>query len=208
MSEHVSPSKPSTSFVVRLTQIFAVMLLVIAVDQVTKLYAIHYLAGQPTQSYLGDIFRIQYAENTGGFLSLGSTLSPQLRFWLLTILNGLILMIGFFYLMVKCSHPPLVWWGVTLLVGGGLGNLIDRARLGGIVVDFLNLGLGPVRTGIFNVADMAISAGVIMFFLSSFESKPTTHQTTVTTDQPSELEQPVSSQSSAGQQTTSRMGTT
>ncbi len=48
---------------------------------------------------------------------------------------------------------------VVLLLAGGIGNLIDRLFHGGLVIDFLNVGIGPVRTGIFNVADMAIMAG-------------------------------------------------
>jgi signal peptidase II len=55
---------------------------------------------------------------------------------------------------------------VALIVGGGVSNLIDRLRYGGYVVDFLNVGIGPVRTGIFNVADMAIMVGVVMWAFS------------------------------------------
>jgi signal peptidase II len=53
-----------------------------------------------------------------------------------------------------------------LIVGGGVSNLIDRLRYGGYVVDFLNVGIGSLRTGIFNVADMAIMAGVIIWAFS------------------------------------------
>jgi signal peptidase II len=55
--------------------------------------------------------------------------------------------------------------GLALVAGGGLGNLVDRFRLRGYVIDFMNLGLGPVRTGVFNVADVAIVAGVILLVL-------------------------------------------
>jgi signal peptidase II len=48
---------------------------------------------------------------------------------------------------------------VVLLLAGGIGNLIDRLFHGGLVIDFLNVGIGPLRTGIFNVADVAIMAG-------------------------------------------------
>jgi signal peptidase II len=55
---------------------------------------------------------------------------------------------------------------VALIVGGGVSNLVDRLRYGGYVVDFLNVGIGPVRTGIFNVADMAIMVGVVLWAFS------------------------------------------
>jgi signal peptidase II len=52
--------------------------------------------------------------------------------------------------------------GLCLLTGGGLGNLIDRISNNGAVTDFLRLGIGPLRTGIFNLADVAIVSGVLM----------------------------------------------
>ena len=54
--------------------------------------------------------------------------------------------------------------GAALICGGGLGNVIDRVSHGGYVTDFLNIGVGPVRTGIFNVADMALMLGVALLF--------------------------------------------
>jgi signal peptidase II len=55
--------------------------------------------------------------------------------------------------------------GAALVAAGGLGNLWDRLVAGGLVIDFLNLGIGPLRTGIFNVADLAIVAGVVLLAL-------------------------------------------
>jgi signal peptidase II len=47
----------------------------------------------------------------------------------------------------------------ALIIGGGFSNLLDRLYNDGLVVDFMNAGIGPVRTGIFNLADVAIMAG-------------------------------------------------
>jgi signal peptidase II len=52
--------------------------------------------------------------------------------------------------------------GLALATSGGIGNLIDRITNEGRVIDFVSVGIGPVRTGIFNVADMAIMAGVVL----------------------------------------------
>lgn len=60
--------------------------------------------------------------------------------------------------------------GLALAAGGGISNLADRVRYGA-VVDFLNVGIGPVRTGIFNVADMAILLG-LAFLLTRTRTKP------------------------------------
>jgi signal peptidase II len=54
-------------------------------------------------------------------------------------------------------------FGAVLLAAGGIGNLIDRILRDGAVIDFMNLGIGPVRTGIFNVADVQIMAAVAIF---------------------------------------------
>jgi signal peptidase II len=53
----------------------------------------------------------------------------------------------------------------ALFCGGGLGNWIDRVARSGYVVDFLQCGIGPVRTGIFNLADVAVMAGALLFVL-------------------------------------------
>ncbi|WP_459554920.1 signal peptidase II [Lacunimicrobium album] len=155
-------------FARRALEVLAVILVIVVADQASKLWAVETLKGEPMTSYLGDVFRIVYAENTGGFLSLGSTLPAAARFWLLTVINGVVLTIGLTYVMAWRNLGPVIWWGVTLLVAGGMGNLIDRVRLEGSVIDFLNMGIGNLRTGIFNIADIAISVGVLLFFMSSF----------------------------------------
>ena len=57
-------------------------------------------------------------------------------------------------------------FSLSLIAGGGLSNLVDRLAHHGHVIDFLNVGLGPVRTGIFNLADLAITVGTVLFFIS------------------------------------------
>ncbi len=59
--------------------------------------------------------------------------------------------------------------GAALICSGGLGNLIDRLTKGGYVTDFLNVGIGPLRTGIFNIADfvLLVGAGIIVLFGAS-----------------------------------------
>ena len=61
----------------------------------------------------------------------------------------------------------------ALLIGGGISNLADRALRAGAVVDFLNVGLGPLRTGIFNVADVGITAGTILLIAGAWLARRT-----------------------------------
>jgi len=68
------------------------------------------------------------------------------------------------------------------LLAGGIGNLIDRLFHNGLVIDFLNVGIGPIRTGIFNVADMAIMAGfgILLLYRGTAESTAGTPPTALT----------------------------
>lgn len=140
----------------------------LVLDQATKIYAVRHLKDAPQQQYLGDTIRVTYAENPGAFLSIMSTWSPQARFVVLTVLNSIVLLLLGGYLVTR---PHLDWWSIVAfacIFAGGVGNLIDRVRLDNIVIDFLNIGLGSLRTGIFNVADMAIMAGFFILLGLAF----------------------------------------
>lgn len=142
-------------------------LVLISLDQTTKRWAEETLAHRPTASYLGDTIRIGLTINHGVFLGMGDRLAEPLRFALFVILVGLGLIVATVYALGAPRLRPPVFLALALIVPGGLGNLIDRVTNQGGVVDFMNVGLGPVRTGIFNVADMAVTAGVLVLFFSS-----------------------------------------
>lgn len=141
--------------------VFAVVLgASVGCDQATKVMATSALKGEPARIYLGDIFRLQWATNEGAFLSLGAGLSDSARYWVLTVAVGLLLAGIMIYTLA--SRKLDVWQvaGYALIAGGGFSNWVDRARFEGKVVDFMNMGIGSLRTGIFNVADLAILAGI------------------------------------------------
>lgn len=149
----------------------AVALPTLALDHATKWAAIVYLKeGYPVYSWLGDLFRLQYAENTGAFLSLGSTLSDFWRASVMIGVNSLILLgVALFLLMAKFTNA-VAPAALSLVLAGGVGNLIDRVFRDGRVVDFMNMGVSAggfsLRTGIFNIADLAIVAGVVLLVVS------------------------------------------
>ena len=127
-------------------------------DRATKHIAATTLAGVPSQSFFADTVRLQYVENTGGFLSLGADLPPAVRTGLFTVGTGLALFsVVAGAILFRCSGWPLL--GLSLFVTGGASNWLDRV-VHGSVIDFINVGLGPLRTGIFNIADVAIMLGV------------------------------------------------
>lgn len=149
----------------RFKSILITTIIVVGTDHVTKYAAWLYLRGFRDTSYLGDLFRLGYHENPGAFLSLGANLAPWLRTLLFTGLVSLFLIYLFYFLLTdEKLGAKAVLFG-SLMFGGGVGNLIDRIFFENGVIDFLNVGIGNLRTGIFNVADMAIMAGVIGFFI-------------------------------------------
>ena len=136
----------------------------IGCDQVSKHVAMSRLQGASSRSFLGDLVRLQYAENAGAFLSLGADLPVWMRTALFTVATAVALIVCA-VLISRSEWGGLPQIGLALVVGGGASNLVDRVRHGA-VVDFLNVGIGPLRTGIFNVADMAIVLGVTLLVVS------------------------------------------
>ena len=145
----------------RLTLLALVLSGTVGCDQVTKQLAVSGLRGEPGASFLGGIFRLDYYENPGAFLSLFGGLSRPMQFWLLTAGVGAFLLGMLVYVVVNRRLSLFHSGALALLVGGGVSNWIDRVLNDGRVVDFMILGIGRVRTGVFNVADVAIVAGVI-----------------------------------------------
>ena len=154
----------------RAAYIAVVLFLLVGLDHATKWTAIHCLreSGQ-TYIFPGDIFRLQYAENTGAFLSLGAGLPSAMRSLIMTGLNTVILGGLLCYLFASKTMSFLPGVALTLIAGGGVGNLIDRFFRDGRVVDFMNMGVTigkfSLRTGIFNIADVAIMAGLFLIIL-------------------------------------------
>ena len=135
-----------------------------ACDRATKHFALTSLAGMADQSFLAGTLRLTYRENPGAFLGVGADWRPELRLACFQIGNGLALIAT--VVLAARRGSRLGNTGMLLFFAGGASNLIDRVAMGR-VVDFLNVGIGPLRTGVFNVADMAIVAGVTLLIIES-----------------------------------------
>lgn len=160
------PKSYSQMSMKRLVLIFSISMGCIIADQTIKLIAIRHLSNMHAISVLGGILRLRYVQNDGAFLGLGSSLPVTLRFWLLTVMVGVILLLMLLYTLFNNLASIGTRVGFSLIIGGGTGNLIDRLAHEGSVVDFMNIGIGNVRTGIFNLADAFILAGaVIVIFI-------------------------------------------
>lgn len=135
-------------------------------DQASKIVASSMLKSRISHSFLGDLVRVTYLENGGAFLGLGAALPAQARFVLLTCTAAAALVLLFAYVCWRQSLTGKEIAGHTLILAGGTSNLVERAT-SGFVVDFLNVGFGNFRTGIFNLADVAILCGLVLVLLTT-----------------------------------------
>jgi signal peptidase II len=152
---------------IKRARIFVVLILLVTTvgcDRVTKRLARVCLAGASDRSFLADTIRFEYAENRGGMLSIGSDLRPAARNAIFIVATGIILIT---MLIIGMKYRPSDWRiaAMSLAFAGGASNLLDRVTRGS-VVDFVTVGVGNIRTGVFNVADVAIFAGILMFLIS------------------------------------------
>jgi signal peptidase II len=141
------------------------LLMTVACDQATKHVAASSFIDVIPYTLVGGFVELLYSENPGAFLGLGADFHHSTRFWLFTVGVGGLLLV-FSARLFQAKRPvELVGW--SLVIGGGASNLIDRVLRDGRVVDFLRIGIGDLRTGIFNVADAAIVIGLACLFASA-----------------------------------------
>ena len=173
--DHVYPVLGSTNFTSNhmhaQTKFFALLFLVITCvgcDQMSKHMAKTMLAHRSPQSFFSDVLRLHYAENPGVAFSLGAQWPEHWRMALFVVGTSFCLAFLLIYLLRAKIRNDYHLLALTLIFAGGIGNLIDRIFRDGRVIDFLNLGFGDFRTAIFNLADLAITSGMILLLLTSF----------------------------------------
>jgi len=152
---------------IQLVVVAITLLSCVGCDQATKAIAKEHLPRNEALSFAHDSIRLQYTENKGAFLSIGSSLPDRTRGLLFTVGIGVIVsgILGYLLFVPALSHATTI--ALSLIAGGGLSNLVDRMAYGGNVVDFLNIGFGSLRTGIFNIADVAIMVGATILIVRS-----------------------------------------
>jgi signal peptidase II len=139
----------------------------IGCDQLSKTIVRHNLGGFNQYSYVYNHFTIRRVENTGAFLSLGDTLPATLKILLLNILPLLIVVAGLAFILIKTGLDRVILFGLILVIGGGAGNLYDRI-VHGSVTDFMHINFVIFQTGVFNVADLSITTGVVIMLLRGY----------------------------------------
>lgn len=151
--------------------LFLTVISCVGCDQTTKYTAKELLPSDSVIRLAEDTIRLQYTENSGAFLGLGASLSAETRFWIFVVLVSVALAVMLFYTVKSRTLPWIPAIALSLFIGGGASNLIDRLVYKGAVIDFLNIGIGNLRTGVFNVADVAIVAGAGLLVLSGLSEE-------------------------------------
>lgn len=159
--------------------IILIIVLTIAVDQISKILIRASIEPQTETSLgerislIGDAFIMMNVENAGAFLGMGSDLNPTLRLIFLLILPILVLGFVLRYVIKDKSLDKLSLFAFSSIIGGGIANVFDRIVYGS-VTDFFFIDLGGVfKTGIFNIADLSVTTGMIILVLMSFKKKET-----------------------------------
>jgi signal peptidase II len=141
-------------------------ILVLVLDQWTKAWVVTNLSPSfigPRISLIGDYLILYYIKNNGAAFSLFA--NSMVLVLLIAVAIGVIV-----YLYLRTLNTGSLWYKLIfgLIIGGALSNLIDRVRHGGYVVDFISFNIPQFNFhfAIFNLADAAISIGVVLLFIT------------------------------------------
>ena len=130
--------------------------LTVAIDQASKIIVRHKMSLYQSDPVLGDFFRLTYIHNPGAAFSLNLG-SPFLHTAVSIIALGVL---AYLYRTLT-EDEQLLRLALSLVLGGAVGNIIDRLYLGA-VVDFFDFGFGDLRWPVFNFADSFVTVGVIL----------------------------------------------
>ncbi|RMH00372.1 MAG: signal peptidase II [Chloroflexi bacterium] len=132
--------------------LYILILLAFLADRFSKLWAVNYLAEYGTTRF-NALFTLRETYNRGIAFGLFQGVGPIVGWLTILVVLGL-----FVYVHTLPVNMRLMRWGLALVIGGALGNLLDRVTVGQ-VLDFIE---SPLRPGIFNVADVMINLGMIL----------------------------------------------
>ena len=143
----------------------------VLLDQLSKILIRNNVDQYSEVKLIGEYFILTNVENSGAFLGMGSDFSPFIKTIFLLILPVIVLICIIVYVYRDKQIDKISLIGFCLIIGGGMGNIFDRIIYGS-VTDFLFIDLGGIfKTGIFNIADLSVTTGMILILLMSFKNK-------------------------------------
>ena len=150
--------------------IVLLVLLNIGCDQISKNMVRKNVEYQEHISLINDNFILTKVENEGAMLGFGSELSPILKLVFLKSVPIIVLLILLYRILQKPKMNKWLVFAFACVIGGGIGNLIDRI-VHGQVTDFFLIDLGFFKTGIFNMADVSVTMGALMILFLSISNR-------------------------------------
>lgn len=136
---------------------FAGIFIIGILDQAAKFFAAGLLQSVDTYPLWNEVFHLTYVENKGAGWGMFSD-----HTWLLTVATIIVIVAAVSYVVVKRPKDQLFLTAFTFMIGGAVGNLVDRVRQG-FVIDFLDFTL--IDFPVFNIADCFITVGAAIFVI-------------------------------------------
>lgn len=151
--------------------IILVIVLTVIVDQISKILVRTNINPGEQIRLIGENFIMMNVENEGAFLGMGSELNETLRIIFLLVLPILVLGFVLRYIIKDKTLDNWSLFAFSSIIGGGIANIYDRIAYGS-VTDFFYIKLTDLlRTGIFNMADLSVTTGMIILVIISFRKK-------------------------------------
>lgn len=141
----------------RLMKLCLGLLVLIALDQLSKLWIVTHIGLGQVKSFLPGLVSLTYLQNRGAAFSI-----LQNQRWFFTIITCIVVSVAFIYYIKRAPMSKLKEWALILIISGAIGNFIDRMRLS-YVVDMIHLDF--MNFAIFNVADSYLSIGVVLLMI-------------------------------------------
>ena len=147
----------------------AVSLAVLFLDQWSKGLVTRTMEVHQSKTVIADVFDLTYVRNTGAAFGLFASVDSSVKAILLNSIAVVVFLIVSAYALRSSHKSVRLQVGLALILGGAVGNLLDRVRFG-YVVDFLDFSISGHHWPAFNVADSAICIGVALLFLDMLGS--------------------------------------
>ena len=151
----------------RIIPVILILTTIILFDQVSKHYVRYHLSYFYQYKFVYHMVFIERVDNTGAFLSLGDNLKDPIKTIVLNIIPMLVMLMGIVFVLFGKNIDKANLYGISLVISGGIGNLYDRLVFKS-VTDFMQIKIGFLQTGVFNIADMAIMGGMFTILIHSF----------------------------------------
>jgi signal peptidase II len=159
--------------------ILVLVILNIGLDQFSKFQVRERVVPGSRTEIIGKQLQLMNVENSGAFLSMGSDSNPTVKLIFLLIVPSIVLGLVLYYVITDKTLDKKSIIGFSCIAGGGIANVYDRL-LYGSVTDFLYMDFGGVfKTGVFNIADMSVTTGMILLLISSFINRPSKKNKTI-----------------------------